>query len=87
LDEGNNFDHKNNSSFGRLSCVPFGQVKLFLPVRGKNLMKIWMILLLIKNKELIQEIWNKYKRGDINQLKYIKCLGLKYQAIDYFKNY
>jgi hypothetical protein len=30
LGEDNNFDQKNNSSFGR--------VKLFLPVRGKNLM-------------------------------------------------
>jgi len=28
LDEGNNFYQKNNS--------PFGRVKLFLPVRGKN---------------------------------------------------
>jgi hypothetical protein len=39
-----------------------------------------MILLLIKNKEFIQETWNKYKREDINQLEYIKCLGLRYQA-------
>jgi len=31
LGEGNNFYQKNNSSFGRLSFVPFGRVKLFLP--------------------------------------------------------
>jgi hypothetical protein len=37
LGEDNNFYQKNNSPFGRLSCVPFGRVKLFLPVRGKNL--------------------------------------------------
>jgi hypothetical protein len=44
--------------------------------------KIWwqIILLLIKNKDFILETWNKYKRGDINQLEYIKCLGLKYQV-------
>jgi hypothetical protein len=30
LEEGNNFEQKNNS--------PFGRVKLFLPMRGKNLM-------------------------------------------------
>jgi hypothetical protein len=30
LSDGNNFDQKNNN--------PFGRVKLFLPVRGKNLM-------------------------------------------------
>jgi hypothetical protein len=39
-----------------------------------------MILLLIKNEEFIQETLNKYKRGDIKQLEYIKCLDLKYQA-------
>jgi hypothetical protein len=38
LGKGNNFNQKNNSPFGRLSSVPFGRVKLFLPVRGKNLM-------------------------------------------------
>lgn len=30
--------------------------------------------------EFIQETWNKYKRGEIDQLQYIKILGLKYQA-------
>jgi hypothetical protein len=38
LGEGNNFHQKNNSPFRRLSCVPFGREKLFLPVRDKNLM-------------------------------------------------
>jgi len=38
LGEGNYFDQKNNSVFGRLSYyLPFGRVKLFLPMRGKNL--------------------------------------------------
>jgi hypothetical protein len=37
LGEGNNFDQNNSSPFGRLSYIPFGRVKLFLPVRGKNL--------------------------------------------------
>jgi len=36
LGEGHNFYQKNNSPFRRLSFVPFGRVKLFLPVRGKN---------------------------------------------------
>jgi len=34
----------------------------------------------IKKKEFVQETWNKYERGNISQLEYIKCLGLKYQA-------
>jgi hypothetical protein len=38
LGEGNNFDQKNNCLFWRLFCVPFGQIKLFLPIRYKNLM-------------------------------------------------
>jgi len=34
----NNFDQtKYNSPFGQPSSVPFGRVKLFLPMRGKNL--------------------------------------------------
>lgn len=37
--EGNNFDQKINSPFGRLSFVPLGRVKLYflLITRGKNL--------------------------------------------------
>jgi len=31
LGEGNNFYQKNNRPFGRLSFIPFGRVKLFLP--------------------------------------------------------
>jgi hypothetical protein len=37
LGEGNYFDQKNNSMFGQLSFVPFGQMKINLPMRSKNL--------------------------------------------------
>jgi hypothetical protein len=70
LVEGNHFDQKK-----------FGRVKLFL--RGKNLITDTDVIIANKkkkNKGFIQETWNKYKREDINQLEYIKCLGLKYQA-------
>ncbi|CAH1709684.1 unnamed protein product [Aphis gossypii] len=46
LGEGNNFYQKNNSPFRRLSFVPFGRVKLFLPVRGKNRMIDTQMILL-----------------------------------------
>jgi hypothetical protein len=79
LGEGNNFEQKNSSPFGRLSFVPFGRMKLFGDCKLRH----------GKTLKLKYYIFEKVKKITISNLylvqySHFNSLGAVYVCPNYF---